>query len=227
MWLPVHVHGSPQCQTYVNVSNKANTRSAAAPAAGGSARRIAHVADACVQSLCFLISQFVAHGLPATFSVENPRASLLWQLPWVSALVGGGRRPLCGVDVDYCCYVNVGQKPTRFAVSPCLGTGWAKRCDGSGGCGSMTVVSRTSDGTPTLRHLGPTSHGPATAAIPDDLCACLMAAVSAYHAPRRLVDPRYGLVTIAFARAREAEWRQWVGASAGAPHHPRMAPLSP
>ena len=221
VWLPVHMHGSPQCQTFVNVSNEVNTRSAAEPEAGPTARPAAHVADACVRGLLFFISQFELHGLPTTFSVENPRASLLWRLAGVAAVAGrGGELPLRTVDVDYCCYGNCGQKPSRFAVSCCLRTDWARRCDGSGACGSMVVTSRTPGHAPTLEHLGPASHGPATAAIPDALCAGLVAAVVAHHAPRRLGDPHYAAVSVDFARAREAEWRQWVGSSAGASHHP-------
>jgi hypothetical protein len=181
---------------------------------------VAQIADACSRTLAFYVSQFNGWQLPTTFSIENPRVSTMWRLPWIAALSDIDKGVcLRRVDVDYCCYGNRGQKPTRFDVSRAIDTGWARKCDNTGACGSMTVTARDSAGNPTLRHVGPTRHGPATATTPTGLCEGLVAAVTAHHAPRRLRSSQYASVSVDFARAREMEWRRWLGSTAGKPHH--------
>ena len=214
VFLPVHIHSSPACQTYVNVSNACNPRSAARPAAAPTDPPRHRAADACTQSLVFLILQLRIWGLPTTFDVENPQASLLWRYPAVRELSTAYAPPIARiVSADYCCYGHRGRKPTRFAVSPELDTAWARTCDGTGSCGSMSAAPGAGAAA-ALRHLGPTSHGIKDAAIPSPLCDDIVRAAVRLHAPRRLRNPLYCTATVDFCRARQMEWRCWVATSA-------------
>ena len=125
------------------VNNQCNLRSPRQPAATPGSRPEALVADQLVRLLAFYVRQCHRHHLPTTFSIENPVASMMWNLPCVQSLVDEGL--LYFVDVDYCMYGCPAVKPTRFAVSPALyfrRHEWARRCTpGARCCGAATTRS--------------------------------------------------------------------------------------
>ena len=201
----LHMHASPPCTTYVMLNHPCNTRTGKSPAAGTHSRRAARVADAVVRMLVFLVRQCFANDLPVTWSIENPEASQLWNLPCMKALFREGL--LVKVHVDYCMYGNAGAKPTIFAVSPLLAATsprWAWRCRRSeGNCGAFR---RESPGA-TAVHGGPLSHTLLHSAIPAVLCGLVNCAWQRLHSPSRANDPAYGSVSVVTARQLQAEWR--------------------
>ncbi|CAE7302354.1 unnamed protein product, partial [Symbiodinium sp. CCMP2456] len=62
-------------------------------------------------------------------SIENPRSSLLWQVPQVQQLKI--QLHLYNVDVDQCQFGSAFRKPTRFLVSDARFLTLARSCDGS------------------------------------------------------------------------------------------------
>lgn len=194
--------------TYVMLNNDCNRRSGANPAAGYHSRPAARIADDVVRTLAFLVRQCARHCLPVTWSIENPEASQLWNLPVMKSLFEDGL--LVAVHVDYCMYGNSAEKPTIFAVSPLLaatrGT-WAWRCKRrEGNCGAFRRASPESP----AKHGGPLSHSLLHSAIPSILCGLLNCAWRRLHSPSRVNDTKYGTITADHARRLQLEWRDFV-----------------
>ena len=194
--------------TYVMLNNDCSRRSGANPVAGDHSRPAARIADDIVRTLAFLVRQCARHCLPVTWSIENPEASQLWNLPVMKSLFDDGL--LVAVHVDYCMYGNSAEKPTIIAVSPLIaatrGT-WAWRCRRrEGNCGAFRRASPKS----SAKHGGPLSHSLLHSAIPSILCGLLNCAWRRLHSPSRVNDTKYGTITVDHARRLQLEWRNFV-----------------
>lgn len=221
----LHIHASPPCCTYVMLNNRVNTRTAAEPAAGFASRPSERSADEVSRTIAFFVDQCRRHGLPTTWSVENPHCSMLWKLPCMRRLFSDGA--LKAVRVDYCMYGNAGKKPTSFAVSPALSRkrkSWAWRCRHSdGGCGALRRASPKA----AAYHVGPLSHRLIDSYIPSTLCGMLSCSWVRTHAPLRRDNHSYGTVSVDKARALQAEWLKFASTNSGTllrrPRQPAVA----
>ena len=201
VWLPLHIHFSPSCTTFSCGSAWLSGRSQDAPYADAYATGIAFNADQCIHDMVFLIMLLRRYGAVTTFTIENPASSLVWRL--LDSIMGadlGG--VLDSESVDYCMYSSGNRKPTTIGHSPCLGNGWARRCNRSGACGGMRHV----DGA--LVHGSPGAFGIHTATMPRELCDGLNQAWRSHHSALRAANPGHGAMTLEAVEAMQSEWLQ-------------------
>ena len=211
VWVPLHFHLSPSCLTYSCGSGWLSGRSRLSPYADGLATEAAHNADACVVDIASLILFMRSYGCVTTFTVENPGGSFLWRVlegllgddlggEGDEEAVGDGSGPaLTRTVVHYCAYGASFRKPTVIAHSPCLGRGWARKCDNvSGSCGAMRNGVHGSPGGFTLRDAG----------IPRALCDGLNLAWRAHHFPLRAENPLHGALPVETVLAMQEAWQQ-------------------
>ena len=211
VWIPLHFHLSPSCLTYSCGSGWLSGRSRLSPYADGLATEAAHNADACVVDIAELIRFMRSYGCVTTFTIENPGGSFLWRV--LEGLLGddlggegdeegaadGSSPALTRTVVHYCAYGASFRKPTVIAHSPCLGRGWARKCDNvSGSCGAMRGGVHGSPGGFTLRDAG----------IPRALCDGLNLAWRAHHFPLRAENPLHGALPVETVLAMQEAWQQ-------------------
>ena len=78
-------------------------------------------ATQCVFAIAFLLDQIYHHGLPITYTLENPLRSHLWDLPFIQPLLA--RSTI--LDVSYCLHGASIRKTTRFVCHPSMKFDWA------------------------------------------------------------------------------------------------------
>ena len=200
--VPHHVHLSFDCRT-LGLAQAGVHRSRVDAFGQGAHTVHAVFSDVQLRVWSTFILQCSQEGLPTTFSIEQPRGSHAYRHPDLAALIDSGL--LVVVNVDYCRYGAVAQKPSAFAVSSVLakwssGEGakaaagatrtpiWARRCRGSHGCRAVNLsVRRTGDtvSVPLALHGGPAVLRLLDSRIPPALCHEVTRMWTGYHAAQR------------------------------------------
>ena len=118
-YLPGHLHFSPPCSTFCRAAYF-HGRTARFPG-GFLLDVVACAATQCVFAIVFLLDQIYHHGLPITYTLENPLHSHLWDLPFVQPLLARSTV----LDVSYCLHGASIRKTTRFVCHPSMKFDWA------------------------------------------------------------------------------------------------------